>query len=32
MLVEYASQHSGDFSHPNIGYRGVQIRVKDGRE
>jgi hypothetical protein len=29
MLVAYAAQHPGDFSHPNIGYPGVQIRVND---
>lgn len=29
ILVEYASQHPGDFSNPNIGYPGVQLRVHD---
>jgi uncharacterized protein DUF6445 len=29
MLVEFASQHPRDFSHPNIGYPGVQLRVND---
>jgi hypothetical protein len=29
MLVRYAAEHRGDFSHPNIGYPGVQIRVND---
>ena len=28
-LVEYASRHPGEFSHPNVGYPGVQIRVND---
>jgi hypothetical protein len=28
-LVEYASRHPDEFSHPNIGYPGVQIRVND---
>lgn len=28
-LVEYAAGHPGEFSHPNIGYPGVQIRVND---
>lgn len=29
MLVEYAALHPGEFSHPNIGYPGVQIRIND---
>ena len=29
MLVEFASRHPGEFSHPNIGYPGVQLRVND---
>ena len=29
LLVEFASQHKGDFSNPNIGYPGVQLRVND---
>jgi hypothetical protein len=29
VLVEFASQHRGDFSNPNIGYPGVQLRVND---
>jgi hypothetical protein len=29
MLVDYAFRHPGEFSHPNIGYPGVQIRVND---
>lgn len=29
VLVEFASRHPGDFSHPNIGYPGVQLRVND---
>ena len=29
MLVEFASQHPGEFSNPNIGYPGVQVRVND---
>jgi hypothetical protein len=28
-LVEYAARHPGEFSHPNIGYPGVQIRIND---
>jgi hypothetical protein len=28
-LVEYACAHPSEFSHPNIGYPGVQIRVND---
>ena len=28
-LVEYACSHPSEFSHPNIGYPGVQIRVND---
>lgn len=28
-LVEYASSHPAEFSHPNMGYPGVQIRVND---
>jgi hypothetical protein len=30
MVVEVASRHRSDFSHPNVGYPGVQIRVHDG--
>lgn len=29
MLVDYAYRHASEFSHPNIGYPGVQIRVND---
>jgi hypothetical protein len=29
MLVEFASRHPGEFSNPNIGYPGVQVRVND---
>lgn len=29
MLVEYAASHPSEFSHPNIGYPGVQIRIND---
>jgi Family of unknown function (DUF6445) len=29
MLVEYACDHPGEFSKPNIGYPGMQIRVND---
>ena len=29
MLVDYAVRHPGEFSHPNVGYPGVQIRVND---
>lgn len=29
MLVEFACRNPGDFSNPNIGYPGVQIRVHD---
>jgi hypothetical protein len=29
VLVEYALQHGAEFSRPNIGYPGVQIRVND---
>jgi hypothetical protein len=29
LLVEFASQHPGEFSNPNIGYPGVQVRVND---
>jgi len=28
-LVEYACRHPSEFSHPNVGYPGVQIRVND---
>jgi hypothetical protein len=28
-LVDYAAAHPGEFSHPNVGYPGVQIRVND---
>jgi hypothetical protein len=28
-LVEYACSHPAEFSHPNIGYPGVQIRLND---
>jgi len=28
-LVDYASLHRGDFSRPNVGYPGIQIRVND---
>ncbi len=28
-LVDYAARHRSEFSHPNIGYPGVQIRVND---
>lgn len=28
-LVEFAAQHPSEFSHPNIGYPGVQYRVND---
>jgi hypothetical protein len=29
VLVEFAAAHPGEFSHPNIGYPGVQLRVDD---
>lgn len=29
LLVEYAVRHPGDFSHPNVGFPGKQIRVTD---
>lgn len=29
VLVEYAARHPGEFSHPNIGYPGMQIRIND---
>jgi hypothetical protein len=29
MIVDYACRHPHEFSHPNIGYPGVQIRVND---
>jgi hypothetical protein len=29
-LVDYAARHAGDFSRPNIGYPGVQLRLDDG--
>lgn len=29
VLVEFASQHPGDFSNPNVGYPGVQLRIND---
>jgi uncharacterized protein DUF6445 len=29
ILVEYAAAHLSDFSRPNVGYPGVQIRVND---
>jgi len=29
ILVEYASRNSAAFSHPNIGYPGVQLRIDD---
>lgn len=28
-LVEFAARHPADFSHPNVGYPGVQLRVGD---
>lgn len=28
-LIDFAMQHSGEFSHPNIGYPGKQIRIND---
>jgi len=28
-LVQFASQHAGEFTHPNIGFPGVQTRVDD---
>lgn len=29
LLIDYACRHPDEFSHPNIGYPGVQIRVND---
>jgi hypothetical protein len=29
VLVEYAAQHPEEFSNPNVGYPGVQLRVND---
>ena len=29
LLIEFAVEHRAEFSHPNIGYPGVQLRIQD---
>jgi hypothetical protein len=29
LLIEFASEHHASFSHPNVGYPGIQLRIAD---